>query len=210
MKGLLYKNLSGGDHKPNSVYAAIYLGRALPRASSRPTRNLERAVLNRLLTWSCTGWGLHCRHPYGERGELLPRLFTLTGPVIRRRPQGTPPTTRPAVYFLLHFPSPRGARALPGILPCGVRTFLTSRTRRDSAAACSPPEGFSSFPATACFARMPCHQTKDTHHKEPRQAIYHPSSPRRARCPFKWIYAASMSRSDPTDRWASGSSCISA
>src|SRR5690606_21540990 len=25
---------------------------------------------------------------------------------------------------LLHFPSPRGARALPGTLPCGARTFL--------------------------------------------------------------------------------------
>ncbi len=32
-----------------------------------------------------------------------------------------------AVYFLLHFPSPHGARALPGTLPCGVRTFLTAR-----------------------------------------------------------------------------------
>jgi len=33
-----------------------------------------------------------------------------------------------AVCFLLHFPSPCGARALPGILPCGVRTFLTTLT----------------------------------------------------------------------------------
>ena len=29
-----------------------------------------------------------------------------------------------AVCSLRHFPSPRGARALPGILPCGARTFL--------------------------------------------------------------------------------------
>jgi len=29
-----------------------------------------------------------------------------------------------AVCFLLHFPSPRGAQALPGTLPCGARTFL--------------------------------------------------------------------------------------
>jgi hypothetical protein len=35
------------------------------------------------------------------------------------------PLPRPsAVYFLLHFPSPRDARALPGTLPCGARTFL--------------------------------------------------------------------------------------
>ena len=29
-----------------------------------------------------------------------------------------------AVYFLFHFPSPRGARPLAGILLCGARTFL--------------------------------------------------------------------------------------
>ncbi len=29
-----------------------------------------------------------------------------------------------AVSFLLHFPSPHGARPLAGILPCGARTFL--------------------------------------------------------------------------------------
>lgn len=29
-----------------------------------------------------------------------------------------------AVYSLLHFPSPRGAWALPSTLPCGARTFL--------------------------------------------------------------------------------------
>ncbi len=103
----------GGGHKPNSVYAAIYLDRMSPYGSVRPTRSLERAVLNQLLTWSCTRWGLPCRSHYWERGELLPRHFTLT-------PCG-------AVSFLLHFPSPRGARALPGTLPCGVRTFLTAR-----------------------------------------------------------------------------------
>jgi len=36
-----------------------------------------------------------------------------------------PRRARPsAVYFLWHFPSPHGARALPGILPSGARTFL--------------------------------------------------------------------------------------
>ena len=34
-----------------------------------------------------------------------------------------------AVCSLRHFPSPRGARALPGILPCGARTFLHRRAR---------------------------------------------------------------------------------
>ena len=32
-----------------------------------------------------------------------------------------------AVYFLCHFPSGHPDRALPGALPCGVRTFLPSR-----------------------------------------------------------------------------------
>ena len=40
-----------------------------------------------------------------------------------------PERSRRAVYFLLHFPSPRGARVLPGILPCGVRTFLTQHQK---------------------------------------------------------------------------------
>src|SRR5690606_1935675 len=36
-----------------------------------------------------------------------------------------------AVCFLLHFPSPYDARALPGTLPCGARTFLDTRRCRD-------------------------------------------------------------------------------
>ena len=50
-------------------------------------------------------------HP--TAGGLLPRHFTLT-------PKGG--------IFLLHFPSlplDDNARALPGLLSCGVRTFLT-------------------------------------------------------------------------------------
>jgi hypothetical protein len=34
-----------------------------------------------------------------------------------------------AVYSLLHFPSPCDARALPGTLPCGARTFLQRNPR---------------------------------------------------------------------------------
>src|SRR6185503_13506368 len=50
-------------------------------------------------------------------------LFTLT----RLRPYGL----RRAVYFLCHCPSDHPARALPGALPFGVRTFLPpSRQRR--------------------------------------------------------------------------------
>ena len=58
------------------------------------------------------GFASHlCCH---KRGALLPHHFTLTCAL---RPS--------AVYFLLHFPSPRGARLLAGILLCGARTFLS-------------------------------------------------------------------------------------
>src|SRR5690606_20443319 len=49
------------------------------------------------------------------RGALLPHPFTLT---CDRRAGPS------AVCSLLHFPSPCGARALAGTLPCGARTFL--------------------------------------------------------------------------------------
>src|SRR5262249_53046007 len=88
------------------------------------------------------------------RGALLPHLFTLTaGKGRRRRGSGIarrgpesffyrdgrttipdpgrndsrPPSPRPvpeAVCFLCHCPSGCPDRALPGALPCGVRTFL--------------------------------------------------------------------------------------
>ena len=53
---------------------------------------------------------------------------TLNG-VARPRPRAGPLRTisrarRRAVYFLCHFPSGYPDRALPGALPCGVRTFL--------------------------------------------------------------------------------------
>jgi hypothetical protein len=62
-----------------------------------------------------------------------------------------------AVFFLLHFPSPRGVRMLSGTLPCGVRTFLTAPPRKwcgASAAAWSPP----SVPTH----RFPVRHTPDT------------------------------------------------
>jgi hypothetical protein len=39
-----------------------------------------------------------------------------------------------AVYFLFHFPSPRGARPLAGIPLCGARTFLCTRQARTATA----------------------------------------------------------------------------
>ena len=56
-----------------------------------------------------TGFTWHLGRP--KPGELLPHLFTLT--LLR------------AVFFLWHFPLIRTNWALPSVLPCGARTFLT-------------------------------------------------------------------------------------
>jgi hypothetical protein len=50
-------------------------------------------------------------------GELLPHRFTLTART----------EAREAVYFLLHFPWPRGRWALPTTVSFGARTFLPPR-----------------------------------------------------------------------------------
>ena len=71
----------------------------------------------------CTGWGLPCRLRLRRRGGLLPRRFTLA----RYRLPGPL-----AVCSLWHFPSGYPAWALPSILPCGARTFLTSCEARPS------------------------------------------------------------------------------
>ncbi len=81
----------------------------------RPTQELGRATLERSSTWPCSGWGLPCRVRYRTRGGRLLHLFTLTSAVKRRR-----------FAFLWHFPRGYPHRALPGILPCGARTFLST------------------------------------------------------------------------------------
>ena len=53
---------------------------------------------------------------------LPPARCALTAPFHHYLPALT--DRRQAVYFLCHFPSGYPARALPGALPCGVRTFL--------------------------------------------------------------------------------------
>src|SRR5688572_8746853 len=67
----------------------------------------------------CSGWGLPCRNRCRLRGGLLPRRFTLTCVGVPAR----------AVCFLWHFPRGLPHRALPGILPCGARTFLPPAPR---------------------------------------------------------------------------------
>src|SRR4051812_14258796 len=79
----------------------------------------QRCSAGRLPIWSCSVRGFACHPCYHGRGALLPHLFTLT----RLR---TRSVRRRAVCFLCHFPSSHPDRALPGALPCGVRTFLST------------------------------------------------------------------------------------
>ena len=158
---------SGGGHKPNSVYAAIYLGRASPRGSLRPTRSLERAVLDRLLTWPCTGWGLPCRTHYCGRGELLPHHFTLTRHAPRRErggryafcctfhrlaAPGCYPAPCPAVFGLSSPPASRRASASDRPPPHSLISNIAPRGKKKfSGAEHQGGRGFISF-----FFSRPC------------------------------------------------------
>ncbi len=96
-------------------------GTTVARRLMQPTRrrgtDRSEAFLRRPCRpiWSCTGWGLPCRPCRQERGELLPRHFTLTGNAC----------AQPAVSFLWHFPSRFRVWPLASILSCGARTFLS-------------------------------------------------------------------------------------
>ena len=61
---------------PEGVIIPLALA-LLPGSSDLPG-SFERATLQRSPIWSCSGWGLPCRPCHQGRGELLPRLFTLT------------------------------------------------------------------------------------------------------------------------------------
>ena len=143
------KRPAAAGRKPNSVppslasLSASELRRTtiIPLAPSSLTGSsglpggFGRAVLQRLPIWPCSVRGFACHPCYHERGALLPHLFTLTPRLASSRlARGRPLTACPwrspegasrrAVSFLCHFPSGCPDRALPGALPCGVRTFL--------------------------------------------------------------------------------------
>ncbi len=64
---------------------------------------------------------------------LLQTGFTMPFSLRRKRWALTPPfhpypTKGRAVCFLWHCPSARAGRVLPGVLPCGARTFLRGNT----------------------------------------------------------------------------------
>src|SRR5689334_18672081 len=66
------------------------------------------------------------------------RATPVAGCAVGSYPAVSPlPALRQAVCFLWPCPSPRGAQALPGSLPCGARTFLGPEGPRPSHSASS-------------------------------------------------------------------------
>jgi hypothetical protein len=55
----------------------IHLDWKSPSSLKQPTRK-RRGQRHSFPIWSCSGWGLPCRHCYQQRGALLPHHFTLT------------------------------------------------------------------------------------------------------------------------------------
>jgi len=86
----------------------------------QPTRGSDGAGRTSPPIWPCSDWGLPCR------GRCRRARWALTPPFHPYRP-----VAREAVCFLWPCPSPRGAQALPGSLPCGARTFLARLPARD-------------------------------------------------------------------------------
>ncbi len=60
--------------------------------------------------------------------SLLVRSYRTVSP-LPREPLSEDNRTREAVYFLWHFPGPRGRWALPTTVPFGARTFLDGQAQ---------------------------------------------------------------------------------
>ena len=128
----LYLRVSQPADKPSSVprlrtlrrvgeTTIIPLGPRLLAGSSDLPGGFGRAVLWRHPIWPCSVRGFACHRRYRRRGALLPHLFTLT----LRLGAYAPPSGR--YFFCATGPSSCPARELPGALPYGARTFLSSR-----------------------------------------------------------------------------------
>ncbi len=109
--------------KPGSVVDSHSSRRRVTATLKQPTRT-RHGPCHCVPIWPCSGWGLPCRSIAGLAVRSYRTVSPLPDPSANERPS--------AVYSLLHFPSARAAQALPGILPCGARTFLDAhRVHRD-------------------------------------------------------------------------------
>ena len=95
--------------------------RRAPEFPPRPGRRPGVSV------WPCTAWGLSCPGSHPPGGGLLPRLFTLTATPVRARHGGLFSVT---LSIDRDF-RPGPPRLFRGMLPCGVRTFLSRRSGSD-------------------------------------------------------------------------------
>lgn len=124
-------------------------GELLPRSGLRPTELFARSGLGPTAP-ACAGAPFHpylCRVAWRSDKR---RTTLLKGTL---SPCGDKPFRPSAVYSLLHFPSPHGARPLAGILLCEARTFLSARGLRLSPSGCLSdfPSGLYAF-VPACSA----------------------------------------------------------
>ena len=126
--------------KPGSVWDDHSSGMPVTGHLVRPTRRQLRAAgcLGHVSLFGLAPEGVCRAAPVA--GDAVRSYRTLSPlPAAGNRPAPS------AVCFLLHFPSTRVAQALPGLSPCGARTFL----RRRSATAIVWPAPVS----TLCQAR---------------------------------------------------------
>ncbi len=145
----------GAGRKPGSVVDSHSSGTSVTGRLEQPTR--VRCGPHHAPLFGLAPDGVYpATDCYQPRGALLPHHFTLT---CARGPS--------AVYFLRHFPSARAAQVLPGVLPCGARTFLhiqwmqrlPGRLPRSLYAA-PPPNArlFNGLPPTPPFVHHEAHE----------------------------------------------------
>jgi hypothetical protein len=127
--------------KPHSVrrVAQVYtvrlrpclLASAIIHLGGLPETQSERAAPSSLLDLA-PGGGCLAVHITVSAGGLLRRLFTMTGPMSPARISFPSNPTRPrcpAVVFCGPIRQISPSRDFPGVVPCGVRTFLDSPNR---------------------------------------------------------------------------------
>src|SRR5690606_15943924 len=94
-------------------------------------------------------------------------------------PLPVPPVGPSAVCSLWHFPSRHRARALPGTLPCGARTFLGRRTGGRG------PHSLPIYQTALGATSFPILRTPD-------RASRPPHAPGRSRTPNLWIRSPTL------------------